>query len=164
MREHCVPDNILRHIEQVRRVAVFLALRMRERGFSVDVALVEAGALLHDLDKHLTSGEPSKHGEIGAEMLSELGCPEVASIILKHCKLGHSPLQDTLEEKLVRYADMRVKHDCVVSVSERFDYLKERYGKRDKEVMRLIVESEPEEYALEKEITEKAGLTPEQVV
>jgi len=39
----------------------------------------------------------------------------------------------TWEEKVVFYADKRVKNEKIVSVDERFEYIKKRYNKDDVE-------------------------------
>ncbi len=58
----------------------------------------------------------------------------------------------TLEEKIVYYADKRVLGGKIVSLKERFDYLKERYGLKNKEMKKNIEKSYPKVVELEKEL------------
>ena len=59
-----------------------------------------------------------------------MGFPEVARIISKH-GLAHLDKEEcqpkSVEEKIVFYADKRVKHDQIVPVEKRFEYIRERY-------------------------------------
>ena len=48
----------LRHARAVAEVAGWLAARIDARGTPVDRRLVEAAALLHDVDKLLPAGDP----------------------------------------------------------------------------------------------------------
>lgn len=162
LKKYQVPNNILSHTFQVNRVAVFLAKKLKERGEKVNLKLVDAASLLHDLDKHMTLDEKHGHGKKAGEILEKLGYKEVADIVRKH--ITTSILKDppkTLEEKLVYYADMRVLRDKIVSLEERFQYLRERYGKLSPKVMKEINQAEPIVKELEKEILSKAEVSSE---
>ena len=88
-----------------------------DAGFDVDLALVEAGALLHDLGRSVTHG--IGHGAVGGELARGLGLPlAVVRIIERHVGAGIPAdealelglpvgvyVPDSLEEKLVCYAD-----------------------------------------------------------
>ena len=69
-----------------------------------------------------------------------MGYPEVGILIKKH-GLKHSFHDEftpkTWEEKVIFYSDKRVKNDKIVSLDERFEYIKQRYK-------REIVEKEIE--------------------
>jgi uncharacterized protein len=90
-------------------------------GFDVDLALVEAGALLHDLGRSVTHGVG--HGAVGGELARGLGLPvAVARIIERHVGAGipgdeaaelglpeGEYVPESLEEKVVCYADKLAK-------------------------------------------------------
>jgi hypothetical protein len=110
------PAWLLRHSAGVAEVAAFLAARASARGRRVDRALVEAAALLHDLDKVLPVGDPglpAPHGEGSAAWLSARGHGELARAVAAHpvTRLlddGFDPRRWALEEEIVAYADKRV--------------------------------------------------------
>ena len=160
LKKYRVPENIVAHTLEVNRVAMFLAKKLKEKGEEINLGLVDAASLLHDLDKHMTLNEDSGHGKKAAEILESLGFAEVAPIVRKHITTAvlHSPLK-TWEEKLVYYADMRVKGNKIVTVEERFEYLRERYGKMSEKAMREINKAEPIVKEIEKEILSKAGVS-----
>lgn len=160
IEEYGVYENIRRHIFQVTRVAVFLGKRMKERGIKIDLKLLEAGALLHDLDKHITieMGREDLHGDEGMRILSERGMDEVVPLVDKH-RVSQVRRLESMEEKILWYADMRVNHDKIVNIKERIKYLWERYGNIRNEHGENIENWEPDIYKLEKEILEKAGVS-----
>jgi len=160
LEKYKVPEHIKEHILQVTRIAIFLGERISKKGQSINLPLLEAASLLHDLDKHLTFEEVQNHGHITAKTLKELDYEELVPLIIRHRMTAiNSPGLDTLEEKILYYADMRVNHDRIVSLRERIDYIKERYGTRSPEAMQKICSAEPLVLKIEKEILKKAGVS-----
>ncbi|MCD6479052.1 MAG: HDIG domain-containing protein [Candidatus Diapherotrites archaeon] len=156
LKKHNVPENIVKHSVKVKQFALRIARRLKERGQKVDEKLVIAGALLHDLDKADTlQCNRWKHGMKAYEELKKLGMHSVAEVVRKHVleSILTGELK-TIEEKIVYYADKRVRGDKIVSLKERFHYLAERYGLKDKEVMRIIEDSYEKVVELEKELLE----------
>jgi uncharacterized protein len=159
LEKHKVPPHIQEHIFQVTRIAMFLGKRI-SRKERVNLRLLEAASLLHDLDKHLTFEEVHQHGHITAEMLERLGYHELIPLIIRHRMTAiTSPGLNRLEEKILYYSDMRVKHDRIESLKERIAYIKGKYGSRSPEAMKAILEAEPLVFELEKEILGKAGVS-----
>ncbi len=132
LKENDVPPNIIAHVSAVCDFSMKLADLLEKRGINVNRDLLAAGALLHDVKKL----SPNDHVIEGCELARDLGFAEVALLIKKH-GLYHLDeeefLPKTWEEKIVFYADKRVKNDRVVSVDERFEYIKQRYKKDDVE-------------------------------
>ena len=130
LKENNVSDNIIAHSEAVCDFAMKVADLLKKRSIHVNRNLVAAGALLHDIKK-INSDD---HVVEGFELVKSLGFPELAQVIKKH-GLAHLKEQEfvpkTWEEKIVFYADKRVKSDKIVSVDERFEYIKQRYKKDD---------------------------------
>ncbi|RLG68611.1 MAG: hypothetical protein DRO07_03290 [Candidatus Iainarchaeum archaeon] len=154
LKRYNVPENIVEHSIKVKEVALKIARALKEKGVNVDEKLIVAASLLHDLDKAETVGENiNMHGKKASEELKKLGMPTVAEIVRKHVleAILNGELK-TLEEKIVYYADKRVLGSKVVSLKERFDYLKERYGLKNKEVKKNIEKSYPKVVELEKEL------------
>jgi len=121
-----VPQNIIEHSKKVFEVAMKVADILEKKEINVNRDLIGAAALLHDIEKL-----KEDHENKGAELVKSMGFSEVALIIRKH---GLSHLDDEqlvpsrIEDKLVFYADKRVKDDNIVSLEERFDYIKKKYG------------------------------------
>jgi putative nucleotidyltransferase with HDIG domain len=126
-----MPDNIKEHSKQVTRVAGAVAAHIQKQGLSIDTELVNRGALLHDIAKIIAVNEnrEREHGEMGAMIVKDENFgDELSEIVRKHYM---STFNDkcTLEEQVVNYADKRVTHDRIVSLSERFDYICRNYPK-----------------------------------
>lgn len=143
LQENGTPANIIAHTSAVHDFAMELVDRLEKQGHVVNRGLVAAGALLHDIEKvkkdHITAGH---------DLLRRKGHPEVARIVVKH---GLEHLDDprfvpqTVEEKIVFYADKRVKNTTVVTVEERFADIRERYkGPSINEEYKLVKKIEAE--------------------
>ena len=131
--------NILEHSLLVAAAAMVLARGHLSVGFPLNLSLVEAGALLHDITKTRSIVTRERHDESGEEFLVELGYPEVGKIVGQHVHYRPDPADSRwiTEGEIVCYADKRVKHDQLVDLEERFRDLEERYG-RTEEHKRLI--------------------------
>jgi uncharacterized protein len=125
-----VPDHIVAHSAEVARIAVVLARALVSvPGEGVSLPLVEAGALLHDIDKMTSIRDGGDHCALGAATMERLGLPQIAPLVARHVNLGlWDPEGPVTEAELVNYADKRVRHTEMVSLSERFEDLMARYG------------------------------------
>lgn len=148
--EYKVPRNIFRHCLKVREVAFFLAEEVQKQGRAVDKEFVTCLALLHDLFKAVTFSElksskfhqyvysPEEiamwhqlrkqfagkfEGEIAHDIFKD-DFPELAAALLRQ---GKPEALLCSEEKIVRYADLRIFQEQVVLKERRFAYLRERY-------------------------------------
>ncbi len=154
--EYKVPKNIFAHCKKVQEVAVFLAQELNKAGENIDIELVSKIAILHDLFKAAALPElkPSKYhpynhtaeeiaaikklkekypqkyeNEIAYEELKDK-YPEFA-LAVKHAGDPYYD-QKSPEEMLVHYVDIRVLKENIVTLPERFLYLKEVYRKDEK--------------------------------
>jgi putative nucleotidyltransferase with HDIG domain len=126
---HGVPAHIRRHSAQVARVARSIAEALHEAGEPLDVGLVEAAALLHDIAKAPCLESHLDHAAEGGRVLRELGLAPVAEIVARHVQLGDwDPRGPVTGAELVNYADKRVLHVRLVSLTERFRDLIVRYS------------------------------------
>jgi len=131
MDEIDLAPTVRNHSLIVQKFALCLADDLDKKGVKVNKELVSAAALLHDIMK---LDAQVCHGIEGGEFLRKKGFHEVASVVEKHCL---NNLEDpdfvpqTTEEKLLMYADLRVGTGKVVSLSERFKYIKEKYNPKD---------------------------------
>jgi putative nucleotidyltransferase with HDIG domain len=118
------PSNVIEHCKAVCEVAEELVEKITKKGIEVNKDLVVAAALLHDVERH-----KDNHIIQGENLLKKLGFSEVAEVIKKHSLYQMEKVQPkTVEEKIVFYADKRVKGSEVVSLEKRFEDLKKRYN------------------------------------
>ena len=131
------PDWFVRHARAVAEVGAWLAARIEARGVTVDRPLVEAAALLHDIDKLLPASDPARalpHGEGSAAWLAEAGHPELARAVANHPvtrlldgeRYRRWAAFASREERLVAYADKRAGQR-LESMETRFASWRRRY-------------------------------------
>lgn len=155
-----VPAHIVEHSQRVRRVASYLCRLLNRRGERLDLAQVEAASLLHDIAKVKNKDKGEGHAQAGARLLLELGFPEISEIVRQHVFLDPGMDHGRISEaEVVHYADKRVKHTAVVSLGERFQDLKDRYGKSSEALARLQ-EMERQGLLLEERIFQKISMSP----
>lgn len=114
-------QKIIEHCKAVATIAIQIAKACKKKKQKVNIQLVEIGALLHDIGRSKTHSVD--HTIVGMEIAESLGLPDtVISIIGRHVgggiptdeaeKLGWPPkdyLPQTLEEKIVTYADKLIE-------------------------------------------------------
>ncbi len=129
MDNHKMPLHIQEHSQQVAGIAIALGRHLSRCGVKLDVPLLEAGGLLHDIAKARCLRTGENHAVVGGQMVREMGYPRVASIVEEHVTISVGDLAGPVSESLlVNYADKRVKHTEVVSLHERFGDLADRYA------------------------------------
>ena len=130
LKDYEVPENVVRHSLAVAALAIDIAKKfnLNHKGIEINIPLLEAAAILHDIAR----GRPGDHVLEGAKILTELGYNEVAETARTH-GLYHFPdiKPETIEQKILFYADKRVMEDKVVSINERFEDYKNRYPDSD---------------------------------
>ena len=136
-KNHC-PAKVIKHCLDVADFALQIAAKLQKRGYSVDLELVEMGAVLHDLGRAKSHG--TDHSLIGAQMAQELGLPQnVVNIIKRHVGAGITKEEandmgwpeglyepQTLEEKIVCYADKRVGQGEVMPIENEIENLQRK--------------------------------------
>ena len=117
LRKNNCPPQVIKHCVAVADLAVETADKLAEKGQKINVELVEAGALLHDLGR--SKNHAVDHAVVGAQIAQSLGLPEpLIKIIKRHVGAGITEkeaqllgwpkdnyIPQTLEEKVVSYAD-----------------------------------------------------------
>lgn len=143
--------NIEAHSKQVTKVSMAIVDRLNDSTL-VNRDLVYAAAMLHDITKTRSLETGEHHDQSGADLLEELGYPEVAGIVRRHVFYSDFNPTGTLREAdIVYYADKRVMHDLIVTLDERVDDLINRYGTTP-ERMSLIRENSKLMKTMEKKI------------
>ncbi len=107
----------VRHSRAAAEVAAWLAARVAAHGLPIDRRLVEAAALLHDVDKILPRDDPARrlpHGEGSAAWAARHDAPELGEAIAGHpiTRLAGPNgarwlAEATIEARVVSYADKR---------------------------------------------------------
>jgi hypothetical protein len=165
------PAWFLAHVRAVAEVAGFLAARVAANGTTVDRSLVEAAALLHDVDKILPADDPVRrlgHGHGSAAWLTKQGHPELARSVAAHplTRLADGDAYRrwaafaSREERIVAYADKRAGQR-LESMAARFTSWRRRYPDGWDELTWRAVRSRAER--LESEVCRAAGITPAEV-
>jgi len=132
MDEYAMLDNIRAHSVLVGRVAERLACDLAGSGAAVRVEVAVAGALLHDIAKTSCLQSGNDHAAEGAAICRRHGFDELVEIVGEHVVLVDGVLPECCNEKeIVYYADKRVKHDLIVDLDERLQYILIHYGKND---------------------------------
>ena len=157
--------HIVRHSQLVTDVALLIAHKLNSVGEHLDVALIEAGALLHDITKTVSIQTKENHAKTGGELLASLGYGAVANIIRQHICLdsGSSDPDAVTEAEVVNYADKRVKHEEVVDIEDRFQDVLERYVKKFPGLQSRFKRVQLETELLEQKIFSKIDIAPGQV-
>jgi uncharacterized protein len=130
MGQYGMLENIIHHSLEVAKVALFLSVELNKKGQRIDLGLVEAASLLHDLTKTECLKTKEDHAQTGSQVLKSLGYERIGEVVAEHIQLSKVKDPSWISEKeVVNYADKRVQHDRIVSLQERFADLKDRYGK-----------------------------------
>ena len=142
--------KVVMHCKAVSALAVKFAKACKDKGLTVDVDLVEVGALLHDIGRSKT--HDVTHAIVGVEIAKSLNLPEaIVSIIECHIGGGISaeeaekiglPVKDyfpvTLEEKLVAYADKLIEGSRVVPIERTIEQFSRKLGEGHPAIDRII--------------------------
>jgi uncharacterized protein len=120
LRKNNCSTPVIRHCQTVAAISLEIASQLQKKGLNLDLKLVEAGALLHDIGRSKTNAV--EHGLVGAQIAEAEGLPQpVVRIIRRHVGGGITAEEAaalgwprdvyvpvSLEEKIVSYADKLV--------------------------------------------------------
>jgi uncharacterized protein len=152
MRECGMLENIIAHSLEVTKVALFVSMELNKTGQRINLGLVEAASLLHDLTKTECLKTKEDHAQTGSRLLKRMGYERVGEVVAQHIWLGRKANPSTVTEgEIVNYADKRVMHDRIVPLEERFNDLKARYGMNQK-AMDYLEQLQNEIYGIENKI------------
>jgi len=117
------PEKVITHCMAVTKLALEIADLLMVKGITIDLKLLEIGALLHDIGRSVT--HTVQHVVLGAEIAKSASLPDsVISIIRRHVGGGITTSEAenlgwpkgvyvpvTIEEKVVCYADKLIEND-----------------------------------------------------
>jgi len=165
-------ENIRRHSFVVARVAETvvdgLYRSQKSSGPLPDRQEVIAGALMHDIAKTLCIKTDCRHAEIGRQICVELGYPDLSEIVAEHVVLknftaDHYAVGIFGSKEIVFYADKRVRHDQVVSLEDRLEYILQRYGDNNPAKEQLIRQNFKRTIQFEKYLFAFLDFPPEEI-
>lgn len=110
-----LPGALKAHMTAVADLSVRIGAALNRKGFSLDVSLLEAAALLHDIKK----GTPH-HAEAAAQTLEALGFSEIAPIVAAHMRLPEDFRPEITERTVVFLADKHFAGAAPVSLEKRY--------------------------------------------
>jgi len=141
--------KVIKHCKAVMNLATQIAVNCKKRGLNVDVELVQIGALLHDIGRSKVHN--IDHVIVGVEIAESLGLPKsVISIIECHAGGGitlneaknlgwpiKQYLPQTLEEKIVTYADKLIEGSRKVKIERTIKKLSLELGSQHSSIKRV---------------------------
>lgn len=182
--EFHTPPHVREHCGMVEYAAMEIGKKFAAKGIILNLELLKAAALLHDFVRvvDFRTFDPEKfpfrpteddikfwiklreqykgrhHAEVGAEILEEKGFPEIAVLVKKHRFLQIEAGFARLEEKILYYADKRVKHAAIVSLKERLFEGRKRNALETAE-SESAKALDQKVFFMERELVEALGLT-----
>ena len=140
---------VIQHCIAVSHVAVNLTKKLQAKGVEVDLVLVEIGSLLHDIGRSKT--HTVQHAFLGSQIVASFNLSEsLIKIVERHLgsgipseealKLGlpnRDFIPQTLEEKIVSYADKLISGNREMSFKEALRRFSEDLGKSHPAIKRF---------------------------
>jgi uncharacterized protein (TIGR00295 family) len=128
LKENYTLPQVINHCLAVTEFALKLTENLRHKELEIDAELVEVGSLLHDIGRSKT--HTVDHAVVGGQIAESLGLPEsVVNIIKRHVGAGITAAEaqefgwpkgnympESIEEKIVCYADKRIERGKVVPI------------------------------------------------
>ena len=114
-RRHAVEKRVWAHSRKVAGLARCLGKELNRAGSQLDLALIEAGSLLHDLARGRKD-----HAEAGAAILRDMGYADVAEIVSSHMDITVNAAGPITAQEVVYLADKLAEGDQHVTLETRF--------------------------------------------
>ncbi|MDI9645131.1 MAG: TIGR00295 family protein [Archaeoglobales archaeon] len=163
-----LPERVRKHCIAVAELALRIAEQIKKNGKELDIESIKFGALLHDIGRAITN-DPFQHFIESAKILKNAGFEErIVRIAERHFSAGLSRddalklgleakdyIPETLEEKIVSFADNLVFGERVVSFE---DFLKRIDELSSNEMKWLTEETIKRALKMKEEIEKLSGL------
>ncbi|WP_298199149.1 DVU_1551 family NTP transferase, partial [Desulfosporosinus sp.] len=120
LRVNSTPAKVIEHCKQVAWLSCFLGRQLVQAGCALNLELLKAAALLHDIAKG-----KANHAQAGAKIMHKY--PQIADIIASHMDITLEADQALSEKEIVYLADKLVANDQIIPLQERFKVALERY-------------------------------------
>ncbi len=117
-----VSEEIRAHSRLVAELARILAVLLNGAGLNLDLPLIVAAGLLHDIARR-----ERDHARAGADLLVRMGYPRVGVLVARHMDI-HPANASPGEAELIYFADKCVEGDRLVSLEDRFERSMSRHA------------------------------------
>ncbi|MBF0549147.1 MAG: HD domain-containing protein [Deltaproteobacteria bacterium] len=152
-----VPQNVIAHSRLVAGLAKRLGLHLNRAGLGLDIDLLAAAGLLHDLSK----GQRD-HARIGARILEGLGFGRVGRIVAAHTDMP--PKDMSLDESdLIYLVDKCAAGDRIVPLEERLARSWTRFAGRP-DILQAVARRFEYAQAIQDQVEEILGVPVEDVI
>lgn len=128
----CSDDDVQAHCETVAAVAGRIGQALNDAGEHLDLNLIEAAALVHDMAK-----TKQNHAAVAGEWLSDMGFHRVGEIVAGHTDLDVQDDATIGEAEVVYLADKFVRGEIVETLESRFQAALTEHG-HDPEIRQRI--------------------------
>ena len=109
------PQHVIRHCLAVTDTALRIARALNNEGYDLNLPLLEAAALLHDIAR-----VEKNHGVKGAIVLEKYGYRQVAKLVKGHMYYATNPEKEKINEQdILCLADRMVREDVYVGLEVR---------------------------------------------
>jgi radical SAM family uncharacterized protein len=131
-REECLslfksngtPEHVIRHCLAVSDAANRIGAALVDAGFTLDLDLIAAAALLHDIAR-----TEAQHARVGAELLRERGYERVADIVAQHMDYRFPETIDAITElDAVCLGDRMIRENICVGFDARMEDVLARFA------------------------------------
>jgi molybdenum cofactor cytidylyltransferase len=153
-----VTEDIASHCREVEHTALLICRALQKAGMSLNVELVGAAALLHDIAKGRKN-----HAETGARMLLDMGFPRVAKIVSRHIDLNFDFDAKINEADIVYMADKLIKENHRTTLEKRFENALKRFG-HDPEARAAVLRRQKTTMALKEKLERRMGASVESII
>ncbi len=150
LRDNGCSAEVINHCQAVTDLALEIAVKLQKKGLKVNMQLVEAGAMLHDLGRSKT--HTVDHSLLGAQIAETLGLPSpIINIIKRHVGAGITDeearwlgwpqdvyVPQTLEEKVVSYADKLIDQSRQIPIEVEIERLRAEHKDEAAERVRKL--------------------------
>lgn len=153
-----VSEDIVSHSRKVEQIALQICRNLHQSGTHLNLELVKAAALLHDIAKGRKD-----HAKIGAFMLSEMGFFRVSEIVAQHTDLKFDPEAPINETDIVYMADKLISGDRFTTLEQRFEKAMKRFG-HDTKAGEAILKRKQTTMALKTKLERAMGVSVESLI
>ena len=161
LEKYGTPEHVRNHCREVARTAFVIASALNEKGYDLDLELILAAGLLHDIAR-----VENRHWDVGADIMEKLGYEEESCIIRVHMRYSpFSPVAEVTETDIVCLGDRLVKEDAYVGLDSRIEYIIDKAKRNGKEeAIPIILEKKEDTKRFLDEIRSVIGMTVDELM